>query len=80
MLEHDISDLDEETQQFLKRNPSAMLAYQIFGPPAPEPLFKTKEEYDAFERDVRERLESADERLRRAAARSRIAAKYKMLD
>ncbi|MBW2972987.1 hypothetical protein KY346_01190 [Candidatus Woesearchaeota archaeon] len=80
MLEHDISDLDEETQKFLKKNPRAMLAYQIMGPPAPEPLFKSEEEYEAFARDLYEKLEQKDKELCRAAASSRARAKYKILD
>jgi len=80
MLEHDISELDAETQEFLKKNPAAMLAYQIMGPPAPEPLFKSKEEEDAFARELSEKLEPKYEELRKAAARSWIAAKYKVLD
>jgi len=78
MLEHDISELDAETQEFLKKNPAAMLAYQIMGPPAPEPL--SEEDYKAFENSMRERLEPTFEKLRIAAARSWIAAKYKVLD
>jgi len=80
MLEHDLSDLDEETQQFLKNNPSAMLAYQIMGPPTPKPLFKSREECEAFERSMYERLESTEKNLSIAHARSWVAAKYKMLD
>lgn len=78
MLEHDISELDEKTQEFLKKNPSVMLAYPIFGLPALEPL--SKEDYKAFEKSMRERLEPEFERLRKAAARSWVAAKYKVLD
>lgn len=78
MLEHDISELDENAREFLKKNPAAVLAYQIFGSPAPEPL--SKEEYKAFEKSMRERLEPKFERLRIAAARSWVAAKYKVLD
>jgi len=78
MLEHDISELDAETQEFLKKNPAAMLAYQIFGPPAPEPL--SEEDYRAFEKSMRERLEPTFDRLQKAAAKSWITAKYKVLD
>lgn len=80
MLENNISDLDEETQQHLKKNPLAMMVYQVLGPPAPKPLFKTREEYEKYEREMREKLEPEWEKLRIANARSWASARYKLLD
>ncbi len=80
MLEDNIENLDEETQQRLKKNPLAMLAYQILGPPAPEPLFKSKEEYDAAAEKLRKELAPKFEKLRIAAAKSWVKARYHIID
>ena len=80
MPEYRLSDLDEETQQRLKKNPLAMMAYQILGPPAPRPLFKSREEFEAAAEKIRKELEPAWERYRIAAARSWAKARETVLD